>query len=49
MKSEQGTDERFSYQERYLVKQLEVATLETGSFFATLSEEQTRMGRLQYL
>lgn len=44
-KNEQGTGESYSYQERDLVKQQEVATLETGSFYAILSEGQTRMGK----
>lgn len=40
-----GSGESFSYQEREIVKVQEVATLETGSFYAILSEGAVRMGK----
>jgi type IV secretory pathway TraG/TraD family ATPase VirD4 len=40
-----GRGESYSYQERELVKVQDVATIETGSFYAILSEGSIRQGK----
>lgn len=40
-----GRGESYSYQERELVKVQDVATVETGSFYTTLSEGNVRQGK----
>ena len=44
-KSSNSEGSSYSYQERELVKVQDVATLETGSFYAILSEGTTRQGK----
>jgi len=44
-KSSNSQGSSYSYQERELVKVQDVATLETGSFYAILSEGATRQGK----
>ena len=45
-KQKRGTSNSFSYQERDIVKPQDVATLETGSFYVSLSEGLIKQGRI---